>query len=280
MTAVNATVAPPHLRPVPARSAARRLWDRFGWNVALVAEIALLVIFLELLVVGAGLWNRDFVPPPSDIAESFQRLARVGVLADNVAFSLSNFVVAYVSASVIGILVGLGLGTIPLMRLLLGSLVWIVYAIPKVALAPLFVMWLGFGSESKIAVIFLFSFFPVVVNVWVGAESVDRTLLRAGSVFGASRLDLYRKVVLPYILPYTLTGLRLAIARGLVGVVIAEFVGSTAGIGYLIGILSSEFDLAGALALTVILMITANVSMVVLDEVRRRLAPWYREGII
>jgi len=85
---------------------------------------------------------------------------------------------------------------------------------------------------------------------------------------------------LPYILPYTLTGLRLGIARGLVGVVIAEFIGSAAGIGYMIRLLSSEFDLAGALALTLVLMLAANVSMILLDLIRRRLAPWYREGAV
>jgi ABC-type nitrate/sulfonate/bicarbonate transport system permease component len=279
MTTQSATLAnPPHLRPIPPRHPIRQVWDRVGWNVALVIEIAVVIVVLEFLINVVGLWNPAFVPPPTDIAESFNRLASRGVLASNVAFSLTNFAIGFLMAAVAGILIGLLLGTSRLFKTLVGSLVWIAYSTPRVALAPLFVMWLGFGAESKIAVIFLMAIFPIIINVWVGAESVDQTLLRAGSVFGASRVDQYRKVILPYILPYTLTGLRLGIARGLVGVVVAEFIGSAAGIGYLIKLLSSEFDLAAALALTLILMLTANASMILLDVLRRRVAPWYKEG--
>lgn len=269
-----------HLRPLPPRSLSRRLWDRFGWNVGLFVEIVVLILLLEFLISGLRLWNPEFVPPPSEILDSFLRLAQHDLLVSNVVFSLTNFAIGYLLAAVVGILLGLGLGTIRLFRTLGGPLVWIAYATPRSAIAPLIVMWLGFGAESKIVVIFLMALFPIVINVWVGAQSVDETLLRAGKVFGASRSDLYRKVILPFILPFTLTGLRLGIARGLVGVVIAEFIGTYAGIAYLIGILTSEFDMAGALALTLILMLTANVSMIALDVLRRRLAPWYREGAL
>ena len=104
--------------------------------------------------------------------------------------------------------------------------------------------------------------------------------MRAGRIFGAQRMDLYTKVVLPSILPYLLIGLRLGVSRALIGIVIAEFLGSSAGIGYLTKRLASEFDMAGALALTLILMVTAAASLKILDVVRRRLAPWYTEDSI
>ncbi len=269
---------PSHLRPMPPRHLARRVWDRIGWNVALFLEIVAIIVLAELMISTFGLAKRDFVPPPSDIWSAFYRLGERGVLLDNIWFSLTNFAIGFLLAAIVGVLLGLALGTIRTFRTLMGPVVWIAYSTPRVALAPLIVMWLGFGSSSKIAVIFLMAVFPVIINVWVGASSVDGTLLRAGQVFGASRMDLYRKVTLPYILPFTLTGLRLGIARGLIGVVIAEFIGSAAGIGYMIRVLSSEFDLAGALALTLVLMLAANVAMVLLDVIRRRLAPWYREN--
>jgi NitT/TauT family transport system permease protein len=272
--------APPFLRPTRPRSLARRTWDRLGWNVALAIEIVAIILIAEVLISVFGVFDPRFVPPPSEIWDSFSRLNRLDLLWDNIVFSLSNFAVGYLLAAVVGIVFGLLLGTLRTFRTLAGPIVWIAYSTPRVALAPLIVMWLGFGAESKIAVIFLMAVFPIIVNVWVGAMAVDETLMRAGLVFGAGRIDLYRKVVLPFILPFTLTGLRLGVARGLVGVVIAEFIGSAAGIGYLIGILSSEFDLAGALALTLVLMITANVAMVGLDLLRRRVAPWYREGSV
>ncbi len=289
--ALSATPASPpsHLRPIPPRSVPRRVWDRIGWNVALFLEIVAIIVLVQIMaggltifdvVVVSPLVNPEFTPPPTAIWDAFARLAERNLLIDNIWFSLSNFAIGFVLAAIVGILLGLALGTISTVRTLVGPVVWIAYSTPRVALAPLIVMWLGFGAESKIVVIFLMAVFPIIINVWVGASSVDQTLLRAGRVFGASNVQLYRKVTLPYILPYTLTGLRLGIARGLIGVVIAEFIGSAAGVGYMIRLLSSEFDIAGALALTIVLMITANVAMILLDLIRRRLAPWYREGAL
>ncbi len=278
-TTSGALPAMTHLRPITPRSPLRRTWDRVGWNVGVVVETLVLVLVLEFMITGLKVWSPEFVPPPSAIFAAYFWLAEQDLLIKNVTFSLSNFAVGYLLAAVVGITVGLLLGTVGLARTLLGPLVWVAYATPRIALAPLIVLWLGFGPASKITVIFLMSVFPVIVNVWVGASSVDRNLERAGAVFGGSRLDIYRKVILPFILPYTLTGLRLGISRGLVGVVVAEFIGSAAGIGYLIKITSHEFHMDAALALTLILVIAANVSMVLLELLRRRVAPWYREGI-
>ncbi len=269
---------PSHLRPIPPRSAPRRLWDRIGWNVALFIEIVAIIVFAELAISTFGWADPEFVPPPSSMWNAFLSLSERDLLLGNLWFSLVNFVIGFLLAAVVGVVLGLALGSLRTVRTFAGPVVWIAYSTPRVALAPLIVMWLGFGSPSKVAVIFLMAVFPIIINVWTGAAAVDETLLRAGRVFGASRMDLYRKVTLPYILPYTLTGLRLGVARGLVGVIIAEFIGSAAGVGYMIRLLSSEFDMAGALALTLVLMLAANVAMALLNVIRRRLAPWYREA--
>jgi NitT/TauT family transport system permease protein len=284
MTAPNLTLpapgsagAPAWKRTLPERSRLRRIWDRIGWNVLLFVEIVVLIVVLELAVNTFGLWNPNFVPPPSDIASAFGDLMDRRNLLHHISFSLGNFVVGFLLAVVVAIPVGLVMGTMTRARQVASPIVWMFYATPRVALAPLLVMWLGYGNASKVAVIFLMAVFPILISVWSGAESVDQTLLRAGRIFGARRLDLYRKVILPSIVPYTLTGLKLGVARGIIGVVIAEFIGSTAGIGYLISILSSEFLIAGAISLTLVLMVTAMVSMRLIDLIQRRVAPWYRE---
>lgn len=273
----GSTGAPAWKRSLPARSRARRIWDRIGWQVLLLVEVAAIIIVLELAVSHFRIWSPSFVPPPSDIGAAFTELIDKRDLLHHIAFSLGNFLVGFLLAVVIAIPVGLVMGTVTRARQVASPIVWMFYATPRVALAPLLVMWLGYGGASKVAVIFLMAVFPILISVWSGAESVDQTLLRAGRVFGASRWDLYRKVIVPSIVPYILTGLKLGVARAIIGVVIAEFIGSTAGIGYLIGILSSEFQIAGAIALTLILMITAMVSMKVIDLTQRRVAPWYRE---
>ncbi len=272
--------APADRRPIARRSFLRRTWERIGWSVGLGIEILAIILLIELMITGFGLANPDFFPPPSQILDALSRLFEKDVLAKNVIFSLTNFVLGYLLAVVVGVIVGLALGVFRTFRTMAGPLVWVSYATPRAAIAPILIMALGFGYESKVAIIFLFALFPILINVWVGARSVDPTLMRVGRIFGAQRMDLYTKVVLPSILPYLLIGLRLGVSRALIGIVIAEFLGSSAGIGYLIKRLASEFDMAGALALTLILMVTAAVSLKILDIVRRRLAPWYTEDSI
>lgn len=275
------TAPPPHLRPMAPRSLPRRAWDRVGWSVALAVEIVALILLIEFLITGLGLANPEFFPPPSDILDALSRLFDRDVLARHVIFSLTNFVIGYLLAVVVGVIFGLALGVFRTFRTMAGPLVWISYATPRAAIAPVLIMALGFGYESKVAIIFLFSVFPILINVWAGARAVDQTLMRAARIFGARRLDLYTKVVLPSILPYLLVGLRLGVSRGLIGVVIAEFLGSSAGIGYLTKILvATDFDMAGALALVFILLVTASVSLKILELLRRRLAPWYRESAL
>jgi ABC-type nitrate/sulfonate/bicarbonate transport system permease component len=269
-TTVLAADPPSHLRSLPPRSPLRRFWDRAGWSVALAIEIITIILLVELMITGLGWANPDFFPPPSDIVDALSRLFDRGVLARHTIFSLTNFVLGYLLAVVVGVVFGLALGVFRTFRTMAGPLVWISYATPRAAIAPVLIMALGFGYESKVAIIFLFAVFPILINVWVGARSVDQTLMRAGRIFGARRMDLYTKIVLPSILPYLLIGLKLGVSRALIGIVIAEFLGSSAGIGYLTKILVAVF----------VLLVTASVSLKILDVVRRRLAPWYREDAI
>lgn len=282
MTSVPGVAAPPsHLRRLPPRSSFRRFIGRFGWGLALALEILAILLLVEVAVTGLGLANPEFFPPPSEIGGALIRLIERDVLFRHVIFSLTNFVLGYALAVVVGVLFGLALGVLRTFRTLAGPLVWITYATPRAAIAPILIMALGYGYESKVAIIFLFSVYPILINVWAGARSVDKTLMRAGRIFGAQRLDLYTKIVLPSILPYLLLGLRLGVSRGLIGIVIAEFLGSSAGIGYLTKILvASEFDMAGALSLTFILLVTASVSLKALEIARRRLAPWYKDNAL
>ncbi len=270
----------PYLLAMPRPSVPRRLWDRSGWSLAIALEVVAIIALWEYLVVGAAVWNRDFLPAPTDIAESFRLMAASGYLLEHLAFSLQNFVIGYLLASVVGVALGLLMGTIPFVSLALGPFVWAMYATPRIAIAPLLVIWLGFGAESKVVIIVLMTVFPVLLNVMVGTKQVDQSLLRAARVFGATRMDLYRKVILPFTLPYTLTGLRLGISRALIGVVVGEFIGSAAGLGYMIVRASAQFDLATSFAVVAILLLIANVTMTLLDMARRRVAPWYRESSV
>lgn len=277
MTAVQASQAmAPATRPMPRPSLPRRAWKYLGWNFAVVLEVVVILAIWEYLVVGLGIWRRVFAPPPSDIAAALVRLTEVGVLQANFLFSVQSFAIGYMLAAIVGILIGLAMGTSKTASTLLSTIVWPLYATPRLVLAPVIVMWLGFGLESKIAIVFLMAVFPIIINVMVGAQSVDPVLLRTAAVFGGGRLDVYRKIVLPFTVPYTITGLRIGITRALIGVVIAEFVGSAQGLGYLIQRMTAEFDMAAALGILAILLVVANLAMQLLGLLQRRVAPWYQ----
>jgi NitT/TauT family transport system permease protein len=256
---------------------ARRLRSLIGWNGAVVLEVVVLIALWQFAVTGLELWNPRFVPPPSDVADSLARMIGNGQLARHLGYSGGNFVIGYLAAAAIGVGLGFALGSIGLLRTILGPFIWLAYATPRVAIQPILVLWMGFGVAPKILIIFLMAFFPIVTIVMEGVRNTDASLLRAGRVFGVRGLRRYTKIVLPASLPYVLTGLRLGIARALVGIVVGEFIGGTAGLGYAIRIAGQEFHVDTALAVTLVLVVLANVSMLLLLTLKRRLAPWDQE---
>ncbi len=254
-----------------------RIRSMIGWNGAVILEVALLIGLWQFAVTGLEIWNPRFVPPPSDIADSLARMIGNGQLARHLGYSGGNFIVGYLAAAFAGITLGFALGSIPLFRAVFGPFIWLAYATPRVAIQPILVLWMGFGVAPKILIIFLMAFFPIVMIVMEGVRNTDPTLLRASRVFGVGGLQRYTKIVLPASLPYVLTGLRLGIARALVGIVVGEFIGGTAGLGYAIRIAGQEFHVDTALAVTLVLVVLANISMFVLLALKRRLAPWDQE---
>ena len=135
------------------------------------------------------------------------------------------------------------------------------YATPIIALSPLFILWLGIGVASKIAIVFLTAVFPILINTIAGLTATDRTLVEVARSFGASKAQIYLKIRIPAATPFILAGLRLSVARGLVGVVVAELSGARAGLGFLILTSAQNFDTA-ALFLGVIIFAIAGVASV------------------
>jgi NitT/TauT family transport system permease protein len=249
-----------------------------GWNAGLAIELLVLLLIWQVAVGHFKVWDPAMMPPPAEIGQAFLKMLQTGILAKNFWFSAQNFVAGYLLAALIGLVVGLLMGSSPVLNRLLSSFVWTIYAVPRIAIAPLLVLWLGFGHASKIVVIFLMAVFPILVNAMEGVRTVEPSLIRAGRVFGASHFALYLKVILPASLPLVLTGLRLGVARGLVGVVVGEFIGAAAGLGYMIVRSAASFDMASAFAITILLVVMANLSMMGLTALKQRLAPWDEEG--
>src|SRR5690606_17209744 len=146
----------------------------------------------------------------------------------------SAFVIGYGAAVILGIMLGFVIALKPTLRLYLEPWLIGLYATPMIALAPIFVVLLGIGIYSKIAIIFIEAFFPITVNAALGVRATPKDLIEASRSFGASDSQVVTTVYLPNSLPFILAGMRIGVARGLAGVVISEIFGSVAGIGNMI----------------------------------------------
>ena len=148
------------------------------------------------------------------------------------------------------------------------------YSSPLVALIPFFILVFGVGIASKIAIIFLVSIFPILLNAFAGIRAADETLLEVGAAFNCTRWQIFQKILVPAALPYIVVGLRLGIGRALTGVVVAELFGSTAGLGWLIGTAGQSFDTPTVL-FGVLMFSFFGVAMVEgLKWIERAVAPW------
>jgi ABC-type nitrate/sulfonate/bicarbonate transport system permease component len=151
------------------------------------------------------------------------------------------------------------------------------YAMPLVALVPLLVLWLGLGFKVKVAIIFLLSVFPICINTWLGVAAVPKSLIDVGKAFVAPNLVILRRIVLPATLPYIMAGIRLAVGRAVVAMVIAEFFTSISGLGAIIINSANNFDTATMFVPIVVLMVLAIGLNALIGWIERRVAPWQAE---
>lgn len=217
------------------------------------------------------------IAPPSAVFHEYVKLIKNGQLGDDVKWSGEEFLYGFVLAAAVGLFVGLFMGAIRAVREYLDPVVNALYATPVIALGPLFILWLGIGINSKIAVVFILAVLPIVINTETGIRTVDQHLLETAHAFSATRSQIFRKVMLPAALPLIVTGLRLGVGRGLLGVVAGELFAAQHGLGYRILYSSQLFDPAGVFVGLTALAFAGIVSMVLLRRLERKLAPWRAE---
>jgi len=221
--------------------------------------------------------NPIFGSYPSAIAVAFVDLARSGKLVVALGQSLQPFVVGYGLAILAGVPIGLLIGRYRTMEAAFGIYVTAGYAMPLVALVPLLVLWLGLGFAVKVAVIFLMSLFPICINTWLGVVAVPKSLIEVGKSFVAPNGVILRRIILPATLPYIMAGIRLAVGRAVVAMVIAEFFTTISGLGAIIINSANNFDTATMFVPIIILMILAIGLNSLIGIVERRVAPWQAE---
>ena len=235
-----------------------------------------------VVVIGAWEWYGRHTNPilftyPTAIAQAGIGLAAHGDLTRPMAQSMSVLGWGLGLSIVVGVALGLAIGRSRVIEGLLDVPFNAVYATPLVALVPVIVLWVGFGPKAKVIVVFLFAVFAILFSTARGVREVDRQLIEVARSYLATEVGLWKDVVLPSALPYIVTGIRLAVGRALVGVIIAEFYTSIAGLGYLIVTYANTFQTAKVFVPVVILMALGVGLTATLELLERRLAPWKRK---
>lgn len=262
-------------------SAFRRILDVLEQDsrmaaVARVAISAVCVIALWQLVT-LFVTNRLVLVPPLDVAKALVREANDGAMWTNAVATVTAVGISFLVSVAIGVLVGLSLASSRALSLTAGPLLAALNSVPIIALAPLFIAWLGLGFASKFVLVLLVAVFPVVVTTETGLRATDRQLIEAARSFNATNLQVFTTVTFPFALPFIVSGIRVAWARALVGIVVAEFFGSFAGFGFAILSASQTFDTARVLAYVFLLGAMGLLGTMLFETLEHRLAPWRQE---
>jgi len=246
-------------------------WVRQG-STSLLTVVGFLGVWqLLVTVLAVPTW---LLPAPSAIWVEFMKNSHV--LWKHIVATGSGAIGGLVIGSLGGILLAIVMVQSRLLERILMPLLVIDQSIPKMALAPIFVIWFGFGITPKLIVIALICFFPVVVNTLDGLEGVDRDQVKMMRTLGASRLDLLRRLELPSALPFLFSGAKVAVAVAVIGAVFGELVGSDAGLGHAIQVGTAELETARVFAAVLLLSLMAIALFGLVALVERRAVPWAR----
>jgi NitT/TauT family transport system permease protein len=254
----------------------RTWWQRNGRTTTVwLVRIALVAVLLVLWEVAADRWiDITFTSRPTDIAGRLGDWAGDGTLWSNSWITIQEIVYGFLLGAVSGVIAGFVLASLNFLYRVLDPFMMALYAIPKVALAPLFIVWFGIGMHMKVLLAAATVFFLVFLNTAAGVREVDRGLVDAVRLMGGSRWQVIRKVVLPSSMTGVLTGLKVAVPYALIGAVIGELVASNRGLGYLINDAAAQFDTAGVFATLVVLSVIAGLLNIVVNLIGKRVNRW------
>lgn len=248
------------------------------------------------VIVGVGIWQlayeglartgyfeayaiNHFLSSPLQVIQTFGELYRSGELFRHSYFSLLEFVYGFLLAIVVGIPMGFIMATQKKINYYLDPWVSCIYATPTVALAPIIMVWFGLGIFPNSLVVFLGALFPILLNTYTGIKSVRQNLVEVVRAFGGSPVQVFFKVMIPDATPAIITGLRLAVGRAVISVVVAEWFGAEAGLGYMVYFYSQLFRPGPVFVGIVVLVIFGIVTFTLLEKAQVWLSPWYAHQV-
>jgi NitT/TauT family transport system permease protein len=226
--------------------------------------------------VDSGLANAAFISTPASVAQSLWHLFRDGEIFPDLGTTVLEIAIAFALSVVFGIASAVVLDRNDWLNRIVSPFLTAFNSMPRIALGPLFVLWFGIGIASKVVLAFSLGYFIMLLSTLGGLKNVDRDLLLMSRLFGASELRLFRHVRFPWALPGIFAGLKLTLIYCSAGAVIGEMIAAKSGLGVLLQSFSGRFDVAGVLALILIVALLVMALTSLMDLVERRLLEWSR----
>jgi NitT/TauT family transport system permease protein len=265
---------------VAEKSALYRFY--LNWERPIVGTIAVFIFMAVWEVVGnTPKWLRDtpfinplFMSSPAGVFRAGVTLFSTGEIYKDLWVSFQEFGIGYGLAVILGVPFGLAVGWYKRLNYVTDPFISAMNATPRVAFLPLIIIWLGIGIMSKVGIVFLGAIFSILINTMDGVKTTDHRLLTAARSFGASEFQTFKTVVLPSCLPFILTGLRLAVGRALIGVMVGEMYAATAGIGFMITVAGATFQTDKVFVGVLVFCLGGLISMDILSRIERRLERW------
>ncbi len=245
--------------------------SQFKTNVVSIVTLA------ALWEIAGRLFDSVLIPPLSKIGSAWLRLLVSGKLLSNLMMSLGTLAAGFFLAVILGIFIGILMGRFREVEHFLDLYINALMSAPTTAFVPVLILWFGLGVESRVAVVFLFAFFVIVINTMTGVKQVDRTFVEMARSFGAKETELFYKVILPAAMPAIMAGVRLGMGRAVKGMVTAEMLLTLTGIGAMIMQYGSAFATDSLFAVILTVLTVAMVAMKLVRMLDQRLTGWKAE---
>ncbi len=249
-------------------------------------------IWVWRLLVGLGLllfWQwaagalirETYLAKPTLIAQRIYELFATGVIWVHIGITLSEILVGFLIGGPLGLAMGLLLGNSKFLSAVLEPYIMAFYGIPRVALAPIFIILLGIGIWSKVAIVLIQVFFMLFINAYAGVRQINQEYIALARIMGADRSLILRKIIVPSTMPFIMLGLRSALPYAVIGAIVGEFMAASKGLGYFINYAGSTFDSAGAFAGIFILLAFILAANSLMQRLEKAVVKWRRtEGVV
>lgn len=245
-----------------------------GWERLIGLAVILSLLAILQAAVERGLVNHALVPAPTDVAVELVKIIHSGSLIQQLTATLYLLFLGYLVGCFCGVACGVLMGRWQAIYNLFEPLVEMLRPLPKPALLPPLMIFLGLGSSMKVTIVALAVFFPIVISTIQGVAGVDRVLIECGRTFGHGQSGIILRIILPAALPMIFAGMRVALGFGLIMVVLAEMFAGTGGVGYMIIDLQRSFRVVGMYAWLVVLAVLGYILNAGFVAMERRIVTW------